>query len=102
VTPAALERAKAELDLARQQRELLFWTIHMTLAVIVSTAVTIAFLVSLIEGVPISVKEIVAGAAIGAASAHLTRLAIALRGHAPLEPEGDHDRAALDRPGRDS
>jgi hypothetical protein len=50
VTPAELCHAFAELDLMRSRRELMFWTITMTLAVIVLVAMTVAFVVSLIQG----------------------------------------------------
>jgi hypothetical protein len=44
-----IRHASDELDLLRQRRELLFWTITMTLALIILTALTMAFLFSLIK-----------------------------------------------------
>lgn len=45
-----LRRAVAELDLVRRRRELFFWTITMSLTVIVLISMVIAFLLSLIQG----------------------------------------------------
>jgi hypothetical protein len=50
VTIDRVRHASDDLDLLRQRRELLFWTITMTLALIILTALTVAFLFSLING----------------------------------------------------
>jgi hypothetical protein len=69
LTPAELRHAFAVLDLARRRRELLFWTIAMTLTVIVLVAMTVAFVVSLIQGSSIDPARMTVGAGITAASA---------------------------------
>jgi len=67
VTPAQLRHASAELELVRRRRELLFWTIRMTLAVVVLIAITIALLWSLIHGsgVDVVIAALAAGIAGG-------------------------------------
>lgn len=45
-----LERALAELELARRRRELLFWTLRSWLRIVVLLALTIALLAVLAEG----------------------------------------------------
>jgi len=69
VTPAQLRQATAELDLVRRRRELLFWTIRMTLAVIVLAAMTVAFVVSLIQGASTDATQMALGASSGGAAA---------------------------------
>jgi hypothetical protein len=69
VTPAQLRQANVELGLTRRRRELFFWTIRMTLTVIVSIAMTIALVVSLIQGASIDVAQMSLGAGITAVNA---------------------------------
>jgi hypothetical protein len=70
VTPAELRQAAAELDLVRRRRELLFWTIRMTLVVIVLVAMTIAFLAALVKGTAVDPAQmLVAGGITGTSAA---------------------------------
>lgn len=69
MTSAQLRQANAELDLTQRRRELFFWTIRLTLAVIVLIALTIAFVVSLIQGASIDAAQMALGAGITAANA---------------------------------
>lgn len=62
--PAKLRHASAELDLKRKRRELLFWTIATTLALIVLGAMTVAFVVSLVFGGSIDPARMAVGAGI--------------------------------------
>jgi hypothetical protein len=68
VTPAQLRHASAELELVRRRRELFFWTIRMTLSVIVLVAIAVAFIVSLIEGATIDAAHMAVGAGITGAT----------------------------------
>jgi hypothetical protein len=53
-----------ELNFMRRRRELLFWTIMMTLAVVVLATMTLAFLVSLVRGATIDGAYMAGGAGI--------------------------------------
>jgi hypothetical protein len=79
LTPAELRHAFAVLDLARRRRELLFWTIAMTLTVIVLVAMTVAFVVSLIQGSAIDPAQMTVGAGITGASASVRILGLLRR-----------------------
>ena len=69
MTPAGLRRASAQLDLVRQRRELLFWTISMTFGSIVLFAITVGFVWSLVRGASMTAGQIVVGAGITGAAA---------------------------------
>ena len=79
MTRTELRDARAELDLVRRRRELFFWTVEMTLAVIVLIGMTIAFLAWLIHGDRADVGTIAAGAGITGVSAGGGELVGALR-----------------------
>lgn len=69
LTPAQVRQVSAELDLIRRRRELLFWTITTTLAVIVLITMTVALLVSFITGTSIDSTRIALAVGITGASA---------------------------------
>ena len=69
MTHSQLSRAAAELALVRQRRELLFWTINMALAMIVFVAMTIAFIVSLVQGAALDASRLAIGAGLTGTSA---------------------------------
>lgn len=72
--PAQLRRATAELAFVRRRRELLFWTIGMILAAIVSAATAIAFVISLVHGAAVDNALMAMGAGIVGASACRRRI----------------------------
>jgi hypothetical protein len=72
MTNAELRHASAQLDLARRRRELLFWTIITSVAVIVLVATTVAFVVSLIQGSSMVTAHLAVGA-LGGACARSSR-----------------------------
>jgi hypothetical protein len=81
-----IRHASAELDLLRRQRELLFWTITMMLALIILTALTVAFLFSLIKGDSLDGAYT---AAAGVSGAALVRI---MRGSRAPQPEPGGER----------
>lgn len=79
MTPAELRHAFAELDLVRRRRELMFWTITTTLAVIVLVAMTVAFVVALIQDSSIDGTQMAVGTGITGASAGVRTLGLMRR-----------------------
>jgi ABC-type lipoprotein release transport system permease subunit len=68
MTPAELRQASAELDFLRRRRELFFWTMTMTLALVVLVVMTVAFVVSMVHGAPIDIEQLAVGAGITGAN----------------------------------
>lgn len=66
MTHQQLERALAELELARRRRELLFWTLRSWLALAVLAGLTVASLVMLVRGEAEQAQALVAAGALGA------------------------------------
>lgn len=65
----------------RQRRELFFWTIRMTLALIVLGAMTIAFSLSLMHGASMDAARMAVGAGITGASAAGGQILALVRRH---------------------
>ncbi len=74
-----LRHAFAELDLVCRRRELLFSTIAMTLAVIVLVAMSVAFVVSLIQGSTLDPAGMAVGTGITGASVGVRSLGLMRR-----------------------
>jgi hypothetical protein len=74
MTPTQLRRAVAQLDFVRRRRELFFWTVTMTLTVILLVVMTLTFLVSLVQGGCIDGAHMAVGAGIAGLLRHLARL----------------------------
>jgi hypothetical protein len=77
---AEIRHAFAELDLIRERLDLWFWAARMMLALIAMLTMTVALMVTLIDGGALSIEQMAVGAAItgaGAASARLRSLALA-------------------------
>ena len=65
MTSKELEHARAELHLARERREFLFWTIRTILSLLGLLAVLVALLVWIVQGLPLEPKDIIGGLGIG-------------------------------------
>jgi hypothetical protein len=69
VAATELRHALAEIELMRRRRELLFWSIRMTLALVMLATITVAVLVSLVRRVSMDPALMAVGVAITGASA---------------------------------
>jgi len=69
MTPDQLRWLHAELDLVGRRRELMFWTIMMTLASVVLMAMTLALLASIIWGMSVRAADVSLCVVIAGASA---------------------------------
>ena len=86
-----IRHASAELELLRRRRELLFWTITMTLALIILAALTVTFLFSLIKGDSLDAANTAVAVV---SSAALVRI---IRGSRALQPELERPNVQLSR-----
>ena len=88
MTSAELRYALAELELTRRRRELLFWSITMAFALIVLVAMSVAFLVSVVQGVALNLAQVAVGAAITGAGGGGPIVSL-LRRFGDREPSGE-------------